>query len=375
MFLLFPSLFLAIYSFCSGVLPLRLPLFWKAVLGLIILLIALKYQVYLLGGGTFFEPYVKGVPMLIYEALYGGLVVLTAILFLKDVCNLGFWILTKMGLPLDFSLNRNRILFGAMFIALIAGFWGMWESIKIPEVRDVTLRIKNLPPQWQGAKIALLSDLHIGPVQGAEWLTEVVRRTNATKPDLILITGDFVDGTVSKTLAKLKPLTGLEAKYGVYAIPGNHEYYSGYAEWIQALGTLGLKMLENENVVIQKDGGNLIIGGTTDLGASRFGLEAPSLKKTFANTPNGARILLAHQPKTGSLGTEPFDLQLSGHTHGGHLFFLYPLLAYFNDGLVSGEYARGDRVFYVNRGTGLWNGFSMRLGVPSEITNITLEPK
>lgn len=374
MFLLFPSLFLAIYSICSGVLPLKVSWLWKAVLSLIILAIALKYQAYSIGGGTFFEPFVKGKALLIYEALYGALVVLTALLFFKDVCSLALWLLKKWGVSVGFSFNNNTMLAVLMAVSAAAGFWGMWEAIRVPDVRAVTLKVKGLPAAWKGTKIVQLSDLHIGPVQGAEWLSEVVKKTNALHPDMVLITGDFIDGSVPKTLFKLEPLKDLKTKYGVYAIPGNHEYYSGYANWMKALSQLGLNMLQNQSAVLKKNEAALIVGGTTDLGASRFGLEGPDLKKTFAGTPeNATRILLTHQPKTTSGSSERVDLQLSGHTHGGHIFFMYPILAYFNDGMGSGAYQRSDKLVYVNRGTGLWNGFSIRIGVPSEITGITLE--
>ncbi len=374
MFLLFPSLFLAIYSICSGVLPLKVSWLWKAVLSLIILAIALKYQAYSIGGGTFFEPFVKGKALLIYEALYGALVVLTALLFFKDVCSLALWLLKKWGVSVGFSFNNNTMLAVLMAVSAAAGFWGMWEAIRVPDVRAVTLKVKGLPDAWKGTKIVQLSDLHIGPVQGAEWLSEVVKKTNALHPDMVLITGDFIDGSVPKTLFKLEPLKELKTKYGVYAIPGNHEYYSGYANWMKALSQLGLNMLQNQSAVLKKNEAALIVGGTTDLGASRFGLEGPDLKKPFAGTPeNATRILLTHQPKTTSGSSERVDLQLSGHTHGGHIFFMYPILAYFNDGMVSGAYQRSDKLVYVNRGTGLWNGFSIRIGVPPEITDITLE--
>ena len=243
-----------------------------------------------------------------------------------------------------------------------------------PEVKTETIVFKNLPAQWKGTTIALLSDLHVGPVQRKEWLSEIVKRTNDLNPDIVMVTGDFIDGRVQKLLPELEPLKHLKSKHGVYAVSGNHEYYSVYQEWMAALPTLGIKILRNGSDVLTKDGASLEVGGTTDLGASRFGEEAPNVEKTFSGTtPEDFRILLAHQPKTGSLTKEKFDLQLSGHTHGGHIFFMYPLLAYFNDGLVSGFYDRGEKKVYVTNGSGLWNGFTMRVGVPSEITLITLE--
>ena len=334
MFLFWPSLILAVYVVCSGVLPLKIHWFWKLLSAAVIFLISMKYMVYTMNGGTFFEP----------------------------------------GVKTGFSFNRLVFIVPIFIVSVAGGFWGMYEGIKVPEVKTETIVFKNLPAQWKGTTIALLSDLHVGPVQRKEWLSEIVKRTNDLNPDIVMITGDFIDGRVQKLLPELEPLKHLKSKYGVYAVPGNHEYYSVYREWMAALPTLGIKVLRNGSDVLTKDGASLVVGGTTDLGASRFGEEPPNVERTFSGTsPEDFRILLAHQPKTGSLTKEKFDLQLSGHTHGGHIFFMYPLLAYFNDGLVSGFYDRGERKVYVTNGSGLWNGFTMRVGVPSEITFITLE--
>lgn len=374
MFLLWPSLILAIYVFCSGILPLKISWWCRALMGIVVLAIALKYQAYTFGGGTFFEPAVKGSLLLIWEALYGALVIAAFLLLIKDISTLGLWLLKFFGVSLSFSLNRNAVLFSILTLSIVSGFWGLYEAVRVPDVRNETISIKNLPAVWGDTRIVLLSDLHIGPVQGREWLQKIVDKVNQLQPDLILITGDFVDGQVSRILPELAPLKSLRSELGVYAIPGNHEYYSGYSQWMKALPTLGIHMLENGNATLQKEGEKLIIAGVTDLGSPRFGMEGPNIGKAFEGTDEKAvRILLAHQPKTSLGSKERFDLQLSGHTHGGHMFFMYPLLAYFNDGLVSGLYEREGYSVYVNRGTGLWNGFSQRVGVPSEITLITLK--
>ena len=334
----------------------------------------MKYMAYTMNGGTFFEPAVKGAWMLTWEALYGALILAAFLLLLKDICSLGLWLLGTFGVKTGFSFNRLVFIVPIFIVSVAGGFWGMYEGIKVPEVKTETIVFKNLPAQWKGTTIALLSDLHVGPVQRKEWLSEIVKRTNDLNPDIVMITGDFIDGRVQKLLPELEPLKHLKSKYGVYAVPGNHEYYSVYREWMAALSTLGIKVLRNGSDVLTKEGASLVVGGTTDLGASRFGEESPNVEKTFSGTsPEDFRILLAHQPKTGSLTKEKFDLQLSGHTHGGHIFFMYPILAYFNDGLVSGFYDRGARKVYVTNGSGLWNGFTMRVGVPSEITFITLK--
>lgn len=374
MILLFPSLCVALYVSLSGVFPLRISRWIKLAYVLLVFLIALKYQFYTVGSGTFLQPSVSRSVLLVFEALYGALVIFAFILVIKDLSSLALWFLKKWGVQTSFSLNRNPILLTIAFVSFVAGAWGTWESIRVPDVKRITINLKHLPQQWKGAKIVQLSDLHIGLVQGSEWLSEVVKRTNALKPDLILITGDFVDGTVQRLLPQMQPLRGLKATYGVYGIPGNHEYYSGYRSWMTALSELGVKMLENEHAVVNKNGADLVIGGTTDYGAYRMGGVVPNLRETFNGTDlRAVRILLTHQPKTTHQSTERFDLQLSGHTHGGHMFFLHPLIAYFNDGMVRGLYQRGERQIYVNSGAGLWNGFSQRIFVPSEITEITLQ--
>ena len=357
MFLFWPSLILAVYVVCSGVLPLKIHWFWKLLSAAVIFLISMKYMAYTMNGGTFFEPAVKGAWMLTCEALYGALILAAFLLLLKDICSLGLWLLGTFGVKTGFSFNRLVFIVPFFIVSVAGGFWGMYEGIKVPEVKTETIVFKNLPAQWKGTTIALLSDL-----------------TNDLNPDIVMVTGDFIDGRVQKLLPELEPLKHLKSKHGVYAVSGNHEYYSVYQEWMAALPTLGIKIQRNGSDVLTKDGASLVVGGTTDLGASRFGEEAPNVEKTFSGTsPEDFMILLAHQPKTGSLTKEKFDLQLSGHTHGGHIFFMYPLLAYFNDGLVSGFYDRGEKKVYVTNGSGLWNGFTMRVGVPSEITLITLE--
>lgn len=373
MILLLPSLCVALYVSLSGICPLKISRWLKFLYIAFIFLVALKYQFYTMGSGTFLQPAVSRNVLLVFEALYGALIVFAFILVIKDLSSLALWLLKKMGVDTSLSLNQNSVLLTIAVVSLLAGIWGTWESIRVPDVKKIAITIKNLPDKWKGAKIVQLSDLHIGLVQGADWLNEVVKKTNALNPDLILITGDFVDGTVRKILPEVQPLRDLKARYGVYGVPGNHEYYSGYRPWMDALSELGLKLLENGHAVIDKDGAKLVIGGTTDYGAYRMGAEPANLKKTFDGADqNVVRILLTHQPKTTHKSNIPFDLQLSGHTHGAHMIFLQPLIAYFNDGLVSGLYQRGDRQIYVNNGTGLWNGFSQRLFVPSEITEITL---
>jgi len=205
-----------------------------------------------------------------------------------------------------------------------------------------------------------------------EEVEDVVRRTNALEPDLIVLAGDFVDGRVDQLGYKLEPLKNLRAKYGVYGIPGNHEYYSGYREWMAFLRTLGIDMLENEHR--EPAGDLLVVAGVTDRAARMRKMEEPDVKKALAGAPEKSfKILLAHQPAhTREAAEAGADLQLSGHTHGGMIVGLDRVIAGLNYGYVSGMYDVGKMKLYVSRGTSLWKGFPIRLGVPSEITVVTL---
>ncbi len=170
------------------------------------------------------------------------------------------------------------------------------------------------------------------------------------------------------------PLTGLKARDGVLAVPGNHEYFFDVDRWLQVFAAQNMQILRNAHRVLQRGEGQLVIAGVTDLSASRNGALAPDVAGAIRNAPSGVPvILLDHQPmmakRTAELG---IALQLSGHTHGGMVRGLDRLVARGNDGFVSGLYRVGDMQLYVNNGTGLWPGFALRLGVPAELTEFTL---
>ncbi|MBD5608352.1 MAG: hypothetical protein HDQ93_05820 [Desulfovibrio sp.] len=172
---------------------------------------------------------------------------------------------------------------------------------------------------------------------------------------------------------KLEPLADLKAEYGVFGVTGNHEYYWNAAEWTDAIKGLNVRMLNNEHYVANIRGESLIIAGLPDLAAANFGFEPPNLDTALAGAPEAIRILLEHQPRWSRDYSSKVDLHLSGHTHGGIIFFLKPLIAKFNNGYVQGLYPVNASTLYVSSGTGIWNGFSFRLGVPAEITEIILK--
>ncbi|MCK7494886.1 MAG: metallophosphoesterase [Comamonadaceae bacterium] len=210
----------------------------------------------------------------------------------------------------------------------------------------------------------------------AAWVEDVVARANALDADLVALTGDLVDGRVKDLAADLAPLGGLRARHGVFAVTGNHEYYSGVQPWIAEWERLGFQVLVDAHRVVHHGGACIVVGGVADYAAARI---EPTHRsdpgRAIAGAPASAslRLLLAHQPRSAQAAAAAgFDVQLSGHTHGGQIWpgrHLVPLQQPFAAGL----HRVGRLVVYVSRGTGYW-GPPMRLGAPSEITRIVLVP-
>ena len=265
-----------------------------------------------------------------------------------------------------------RYVLGAAALAL--SIYGVSQATRVPPVKEMEIALAGLPPEFDGYRIAQLTDLHLSGLFGAGWAKAVVDKTNLQDVDLIVITGDLMDGTLEARKNDVEPLRALRAKDGVFVIPGNHEYYFGYEGWMRKYQELGMRRLANSHVQLKRASSSLVLAGITDSASTRFGLPRPNLGEALEGAPSEAPvILLAHQPKGASTAAEAgVALQLSGHTHGGMVVGLDRLIARFNRGFVSGLYKVGKMQLYVNNGTALWNGFALRIGVPSELTVITL---
>ncbi|AUX47388.1 metallophosphatase [Sorangium cellulosum] len=261
---------------------------------------------------------------------------------------------------------------GALAVGL--GLAGAASALGDVAVRPLRVRLRRLPRAMSGFRVVQLTDLHIGPMIGREWLERVVARVNALKPDLVAITGDLVDGSVEELRDHTAPLADLRARYGVYFVTGNHEYYSGVDAWIEELGRLGVKVLHNERVAIGDGDHSFDLAGVDDWGARGMGHgHGPDLARALAGRdPSRELVLLAHQPKQILEAAEMgVGLQLSGHTHGGQIF-PWGLFVRLDQPYVAGLSSHGETQIYVSRGTGYW-GPPMRVGAPSEITLIELE--
>jgi predicted MPP superfamily phosphohydrolase len=261
-----------------------------------------------------------------------------------------------------------------LVLAILVTLAGFFNARRIARVKTVEVPVRGLPDALHGFSIAQISDIHVGPTIKRPYLERIVERVNGLRADAIAVTGDLVDGTVRELAAHTAPLGQLSAPHGVYVVTGNHEYYSGAPAWIAELRRLGLRVLMNEHVVIRRDGAALVLAGVTDYSAGQFD---PSHKsdpdRAIAGAPADAalRILLAHQPRSAfAAAPAGFDLQLSGHTHGGQ-FWPWNLFVPMQQPFVAGLNRYESLQVYVSRGTGYW-GPPKRFGAPSEITLIRL---
>ncbi len=251
---------------------------------------------------------------------------------------------------------------------------GFFQVRSTPSVVEVDVPIANLPAALEGYRIAQMTDIHVGPTIKGEYLKRCVDVCNDLGADLIAVTGDLVDGFVDSLRPEMTALGELSAKDGVYFVTGNHEYYWDGPAWCAEVTRLGLRVLNNEHVVIEREGAKLLLAGVTDVTAAQM---VPGHRSDPAAARAGApvcdvSVLLAHQPRsiTGAAAAG-YDLQISGHTHGGQ-YFPMNLLVYLAQPYVKGLARHEDTTWiYVSRGTGYW-GPPTRVGAPAEITLLRL---
>ena len=263
---------------------------------------------------------------------------------------------------------------GAAAFTAIAGTSALRSALRTPALVDVAVSLKRLPKSMQGLTILQISDLHVGPTIRSDVVEALVDRVNALQPDLIVLTGDLVDGSVAALGPEMTAFKQLRSRYGTFFVTGNHEYYSGVDEWLAWWRAQGVTVLRNERVTIGSGADVFDLAGVDDWQAGRFGNgHGHDLPKAMANRdPDRAVILLAHQPKSiEEAAAHGVDLQLSGHTHGGQLW-PFSFLVGLQQPYVAGLARHRDTWIYVSRGAGYW-GPPMRFGAPSELTRITLQ--
>ncbi len=262
----------------------------------------------------------------------------------------------------------SRVVGGAAAAAGLATVgYGTYGVLRGPSVRRITVPLAKLPRAAHGFRIAVVSDIHIGPILGRAHTRRIVDTINATSPDLVAVVGDLVDGSVADLGSAAEPLSALRARHGSFFVTGNHEYFSGAGQWVDHVRELGLHPLENARVEIE----GFDLAGVNDIAGETEG-QGPDFGRALGDRDRGrAAVLLAHQPVVIHDAVEHgVDLQLSGHTHGGQL---WPgnLLAELANPTVAGLERYGDTQLFVSRGAGAW-GPPVRVGAPSDITVVEL---
>ncbi|MGV9984632.1 metallophosphoesterase [Streptomyces olivaceus] len=262
----------------------------------------------------------------------------------------------------------SRVVAGAAAAAAVGTVgYGTYGVLSGPKVKRVTVPLARLPRAAHGFRIAVVSDIHLGPVLGRGFAQQVVDTINSTQPDLVAVVGDLVDGSVKDLGPAAAPLSQLKARHGAYFVTGNHEYFSGAEQWVAEVRRLGLLPLENARTELP----HFDLAGVNDVAGEDEG-QGPDYARALGDRDRSrACVLLAHQPvQIHDAVDHGVDLQLSGHTHGGQL---WPgnLIARAANPTVAGLERYGDTQLYVSRGAGAW-GPPTRVGAPSDITVIEL---
>ncbi|WIM96510.1 metallophosphoesterase [Actinoplanes oblitus] len=263
-------------------------------------------------------------------------------------------------------LARGAAIFAGLTAASVTGF-GIRTATGAPRIDRVRLPIAKLPRAMDGTRLAVVSDIHLGPLTGIGHTERITRVINSVDADLVCVVGDLVDGSVAELGRLAEPLRGIESRHGAYFVTGNHEYYSGYQQWIDEVAELGMRPLRNERVAIE----GLDLAGVNDLGGEEHGDPADFGKALGDRDTSRPVVLMAHQPLAAKQAA-PYgvDLQVSGHTHGGQMA-PFNLLVKLQQPVVSG-FGRVDGVpVYVTNGAGFW-GPPVRVGAPPQVTVVEL---
>jgi uncharacterized protein len=269
-----------------------------------------------------------------------------------------------------FLARGAGVVAGAASVSLVGV--GMANALGPPDLLHVPVRLPKLDPAFNGFRIAVVSDIHIGALSGRAHTERIVRMINETSPDMVAVVGDLADGTVDELGRAAEPLRDLASREGTFFVTGNHEYFEEPFVWLRELDRLGLHTLRNENTVIRRGGAAFDLAGVNDI-SGRMADDGPDFDKALAGRDSSRpTVLLAHQPvQVSEAAKRDVALQLSGHTHGGQLWPFHYLVN-LQQGAVAGLSTVDNTQLYVTRGAGYW-GPPIRVGAPPDITVISLE--
>ena len=380
LFIVYPSCLMALSWFLL-VKPLNLPGKWRYLLLAVYFAGCYKDLLTNITGGTSVVAPEASYHVVTWMSTLNITVIIS--LFLAFCIHLGrlLWKISHRGIPCPAAFRHLYPVLTA--VAMVLAVTGHVNAGRTPEIHKYTFFDERFPRTSRGfIRIVQITDTHFGTSVGPDKAREAVELVNRQEPDLILITGDIIDGKPEQSREEVAFLKNLRASYGIYGVHGNHEYYSYPREWDVIWKSLGITMLENGNVPVVIDGKTVLyIAGVNDRQALRVSdaaYEGPNPEKALLGIPPEVpAVLMSHRPadfdRAAALGA---DLTLAGHTHGGHIIGLDRIIALLNGGYVSGYYAKGRSRLIVSSGTFLWGGFFCRLGIPAgEIVVVDLVPQ
>jgi predicted MPP superfamily phosphohydrolase len=353
--------------------PLGLPL-WPKVIAWILVLLPATLPAWLMLDRLDFGRWLGAAIGLVYVML--GVLSFLAVLALLRDC---IWLIIgashnflafPYSLPSYAPLMRFSSLAVVVLAVLLSGT-AVINALSFPPLKRISLAISNLHPDLEGLRIVQLSDIHLGHLRRKHFLQRIVDTVNRVSPDLTVITGDLTDGSVKSLGGDVRPLADIEAD--CLFVTGNHEYYWTAEDWLDYLEELGLVVLKDSHFRMSHGEASILIVGISDPTTEIFFPQAASGLSVAAPRELQAdfSLLLAHRPGTAYKAVRyGFDLQLSGHTHGGQ-FFPWNYVIHAFQPFAVGLYRYQDMWVYCSRGTGFW-GPPMRLGAPAEITEFTL---
>ena len=376
-FIFFSTLLLSMYSYVGWrfIWTLQTPSLYKS---LILIILMLFYCLTFITFVFFFNKIENNIARIIAWLGFAGLGTVSLLFFIQvsaDLLLLAQSLLTK-----SHSFDPHRRAFLGLSAKTIVGgiagvgsIWGMSQALKEPVIKRVEIKIEGLPERLKGFRMAQITDLHVGSMITGKFVERVAKKIQKLNADMLFFTGDAADGSVQSYGKHLNSLAEIKPKYGKYFVTGNHEYYSDMNGWLQLIEGLGFKILVNESQNIIVNDATIMITGIPD----RSGRHFSSFHKTDMEKAVGGmnssdlKILLAHQPGDVEHATKyEFDLQLSGHTHGGQ-YFPFSLLVQMAHPFLKGLHKRENTWVYINQGTGYW-GPPLRIGTEPEITEIVL---
>lgn len=359
------------------ILPLRLSWRSKAIMCVIALLAVSKSYIYHIVGGNTYDPEIPYNLAFVFDIARTTMLFLMLLVLVRFVLNCLYRIVKlswSVSLLPTFSLFHAQLM---LLVSFACACYGTSCAYGMPEIKPYEFTIERLDPRLDGMRLVVMSDIHVSSPTDVNLIYKMVHKVNSLEPDLILLPGDLMDGSVEQRRPITNLLFELKAKYGTFISSGNHEYYSGYQEWRDYFEQGGFISLDNKVVELLDNQGKPLmnLGGITDPRAARFNLPMPDPQGVIkALDPQAPSIILSHRPQYAPdfAASKQVDLVVSGHTHGGLVVGLDRLVANANGGFVSGLYQLGNTKLVVGNGTMLWMGMPLRLGVPSQILQITL---